>query len=164
MQGFLARGVYLLKEPLSVDPYFHLLAFKILIPLTILDEHLTNSIMVEKQLIRSSNHIIIIIIPLLTLCGKRDKQAHCPWAAERFKSKFSTLQGKPKHTPCGYSQSHTCDFSPFFPYRGSGPPNESTECHATIRRQVMISRAPVIDMGPKFERWEVCPLPRPIRY
>jgi hypothetical protein len=46
-----------------------------------------------------------------------------------FESNFLTLQGKPKHTSCGYSKSHMCNFSPLFPFYGSGPPSSSTEVH-----------------------------------
>ena len=42
-----------------------------------------------------STIFIIIIVPLLTLCGKNVKQSHCPWAVERFESSLLTLQGKP---------------------------------------------------------------------
>ena len=42
-----------------------------------------------------STIFIIIIVPLLTLCGKSVKQSHCPWAAEQFESILLTLQGKP---------------------------------------------------------------------
>jgi hypothetical protein len=46
-----------------------------------------------------------------------------------FELNFLTLQGKPKHTSCGYSQSHTCNFSPLFTFHGSRPPCSSTEFH-----------------------------------
>ena len=45
----------------------------------------------------------------------------------RFESNLLTLQGRPKHTSRGYSQSHTCNISPFFPGCGSGSPSSTTE-------------------------------------
>jgi hypothetical protein len=50
----------------------------------------------------------------------------------RFKSNFLTLQGKPKHMSRGYSQSHTCDFSPLFPFRGTRPPSSSIELRSAL--------------------------------
>jgi hypothetical protein len=49
-----------------------------------------------------------------------------------FESNFLTLQGQPKHTSRGYFQSHTCDFSPLFPFRGIGPPPSSTEPRSAL--------------------------------
>ena len=41
MQGFLAGGVCFAEKQLRVSPYFHILAFIILVQLTILDKHLS---------------------------------------------------------------------------------------------------------------------------
>src|SRR6185437_8818408 len=65
-------------------------------------------------------------VPLLTLCGKRVKQSQTVRSG-RFESNLLTLQGRPKHTSRGYSQSHTCNISPFFPGCGSGSPSSTTE-------------------------------------
>ena len=41
MQGFLDGGVCFAEKQLVVDPYFPILAFTILVQLTILDKHLS---------------------------------------------------------------------------------------------------------------------------
>ena len=53
------------KKQLIVDPYFQILAFIILVQLTILDEHLSLIIHVRKQLIIHQLFIIIIFRLLL---------------------------------------------------------------------------------------------------
>ena len=72
------------------------------------------------------NHIHHPHLSLLTLCGKRVKQSQTVRGG-RFESNLLTLQGRPKHTSRGYSQSHTCNISPFFPGCGSGSPSSTTE-------------------------------------
>ena len=72
------------------------------------------------------NHIHHHHISLLTLCGKRVKQSQTVRSG-RFESNLLTLQDRPKHTSRGYSQSHTCNISPFFPGCGSGSPSSTTE-------------------------------------
>ena len=63
----------------------------------------------------SIKFIIIIIVSLLTRCGKGDKQSHSPWAAEQFELTFlQPGQGHPKHTHVGSLREHTHDLSLFF--------------------------------------------------
>ena len=49
MQDFLAGGVCFAEKQLVVDPYFPILAFMILVQLTILDEHLSLIIHVRNN-------------------------------------------------------------------------------------------------------------------
>ena len=71
-------------------------------------------------------------LSLLTLCGRSIKQPQTVRSG-RFESNLLTLQGRPNHTSRGYSQSHTCNISPFFPGCGSGPPTSTTRIHARVR-------------------------------
>jgi hypothetical protein len=64
MQGFLAGGVCFAEKQLIVGPYFQILAFIILIQLTILGEHLYLNKHVRIS-IQKYIHIIIIIFHLL---------------------------------------------------------------------------------------------------
>ena len=99
-------------------------------------------------------------LPLLTLCGRRVKQSQTVRSG-RFESNLLTLQGRPNHTSRGYSQSHTCNISPFFPGCGSGSPTSTTRIHAP--------RAPSCTRMWPYENnvqrgWGRSPLAGPIRY
>jgi hypothetical protein len=71
MQGFWLRVVFA-KKHLRVSPCFQVLASSST-RLTILGKQQSKSHMVEKQLTEHPTRLIIIIVPLLTLCGKRVK-------------------------------------------------------------------------------------------
>ena len=74
---FLAGGIcFAKKELLIVGPYFQILAFHILVQLTIQDEQVFLNKHGSKTLIIQQyyhHHI-----PFVTLCGKSVKQSHCP--------------------------------------------------------------------------------------
>ena len=126
MQGFWLEGFVCRKatKSRSLISYF---SFQVLVQLTILSEHLSNSIHGGNNYLSSIIHIHHHHhVPLLTLCGKRVKQSQTVRSG-RFESNLLTLQGRPKHTSRGYSQSHTCNISPFFPGCGSGSPSSTTE-------------------------------------
>ena len=59
MQGFLAGGVCFAEKQLVVDPYLSILAFIILVQLTILDQHLSLIIHVGKTIKHPSISIIL---------------------------------------------------------------------------------------------------------
>ena len=65
MYDFLAGGVCFAGKQLVVDPYFPILAFIILVQLTILDKHLSLIIHVGKTINQPSVFIIIIFHLLL---------------------------------------------------------------------------------------------------
>ena len=65
MQGFLAGGICFAEKQLVVDPNFSILAFIILVQLTILDKHLSLIIHVGKRINQPSLFIIIIFHSLL---------------------------------------------------------------------------------------------------
>jgi len=86
-----------------------------------------------------STIFLIIIVPLLTLCGKRVKQSQTVRSG-RFESNLLTWPGRPNtHV---WEPSHPHDFSPFFPGCGSGSPTSTTRIHATVRRRVVSLLAP----------------------
>ena len=103
--------------------------------------------MVENNYFSSFNHILIVIVPLLTLCGKSVKQSHCPWAAEWFESILLTLQGKPNSQAWG-AKSPTQHF-PFllvsrdrptaldYKYDDSAPANGGVVCPTPRSNQVL---------------------------
>ena len=129
MQGFWLEGFVCRKaiKSRSLISYF---SFQVLVQLTILGEHLSNSINGGNNYLSSIIHIHHHHhVPLLTLCGKRVNQSQTVRSG-RFESNLLTLQGRPKHTSRGYSQSHTCNISPFFPGCGSGSPTSTTRIHA----------------------------------
>ena len=116
-------------------------SFLVLVQLTTLGEHLSNSIHGGNNYFSSINHIHHHHLSLLTLCSRRVKQSQTVRSG-RFESNLLTWPGRPKHTSRGYSQSHTCNISPFFPGCGSGPPTSTTRIHATVRRRVVSLLAP----------------------
>ena len=65
MHGFLAGGVCFAEKQPVVDPYFPILAFIILVQLTILDKHLSLIIHVGKTINQPSIFITIIFHLLL---------------------------------------------------------------------------------------------------
>ena len=106
-------------------------SFQILVQLTILGEHLSNSMHVKTIIFYYPiNHIHHPQHSLLTLCDRRVKQSQTVRGG-RFESNLLTLQGRPKHTSRGYSQSHTCNFFLQFPLHGTGPPPSTTEPGST---------------------------------
>ena len=93
MQGFLAGGVCFAEKQLRVCPSFQILAFHILVHLTILDEHL----FVSKHGSKSINHttvIITIIFHLLLYVTEIVKQSQTVRDGQ-FESSFLNLQCKP---------------------------------------------------------------------
>ena len=75
MQDFLAGGVCFAEKQLVVDPYFPILAFMILVQLTILDEHL----FLNNHGSKNINHppvFIIIMFHLLLYVIEIVKQSH----------------------------------------------------------------------------------------
>ena len=89
-------------------------------------EQLSNSIHGGKQLSFIIQQYSSSYIPLIILCGRSIKQSQTVRSG-RFELNLLTLQGIPKHTSRGYSQSHTCNISLFFPGCGSGTPSSTTE-------------------------------------
>ena len=94
MRGFLAGGVCFAEKKLIVDPYFQILAFIILVQLTILSKHLLISNQACWNKHSKYIHIIIIIFHLLlyvekVLSSLIDRERQPIWI------NFLTLQGKP---------------------------------------------------------------------
>ena len=81
------------KKPLIVDPYFHLLAFIILVQLTILNEHLSLIIHVG-ELIKHPSVFIIIMFHLLLYVAEM-LSSLIDHERRLIRIEFLTLQGKP---------------------------------------------------------------------
>ena len=126
MQGFWLEGC-VCRKAVKSRSLISGFSFQILVQLTILGEHLSNSIHGGKPIIfqHSTNHIHHHHLSLLTLCSRRVKQSQTVRSG-RFESNLLTWPGRPKHTSRGYSQSHTCNFSLQFSPHGTGPPPSST--------------------------------------
>ena len=88
MQGFLAGGVCFAEKQL-VDPYFPILAFIIIVQLTILDKHLSLIIHVGKTINQPSIFIIFIFHSLLYVT-EIVKQSHAVRGG-RFRIEFLNL-------------------------------------------------------------------------
>ena len=96
MQDFLTGGVCFAEKQLIVSPYFQILAFIILVQLTIQDEHLSLIIHVGKIINHPS--ILIIIFHLLLYVAEVLSSLidHERWP---IRIEFLILQGKPNtHT------------------------------------------------------------------
>ena len=125
MQGFWLEG-FVLPKSIKSRSLISNFSVQVLVQLTILGEHLSNSIHGGNNYFSSINHILHHHLSLLTLCSRRVKQSQT-MRSGRFESNLLTWPGRPKHTSRGYSQSHTCNSSLQFPLHGTGPPPSTTE-------------------------------------
>ena len=98
MQGFWFEG-FVCRKAVKSRSLILGFSFQILVQLTILGEHLSNSIHGGKTIIfhHPNNHIHHQHLSLLTLCGKRVKQSQTVRSG-RFESNLLTWPGRPKHT------------------------------------------------------------------
>ena len=128
MQDFWLEG-FVLPKSIKSRSLISNFSFQVLVQLTILGEHLSNSIHGGNNYFSSINHIHHHQLSFLTICSRRVKQSQTVRSG-RFESNLLTWPGRPKHTSRGYSQSHTCKFSLQFPLHGTGPLPSST----TVRR------------------------------
>ena len=86
------EGFVLPKKQLIVDPHFQILAFIILVQLTILSKHLSlnKHVGISIQIHSYYHHYL----PLVTLCSRSVKQSHWSWAAADS-NRVLNLAGKP---------------------------------------------------------------------
>ena len=124
MQDFLAGGVCFAEKQLVVDPYFPILAFMILVQLTILDEHLFLNKHGGKNINHPSVFIIIIMFYLLLYVAEIVKQSHTVRCG-RLELSLLTWPGEPNTHVC--EPSHPYNFSSFFPVQGFEAPSPNTE-------------------------------------
>ena len=125
MQGFWLEGFVCRKaiKSRSLISYF---SFQVLVQLTILGEHLSNSIHGGNNYLSSSNKIHHHIFHLLLYVVKVFKQSHTVRSG-LFESNFLILQGKPNsHVTCNFRR-HTDNIFPFFPGCGTGSPSSTTK-------------------------------------
>ena len=96
MQGFWLEG-FVCRKAVQSRSLILGFSFLVLVQLTTLGEHLSNSIHGGNNYFSSINHIHHHHLSLLTLCSRRVKQSQTVRSG-RFKSNLLTWPGRPKHT------------------------------------------------------------------
>ena len=93
-------------KSMSLIPNF---SFQVLVSLSILDLHLSIQAWYRNYL--HPTRLSIILVSLLTLCGKEIKQSQYPWEAEKFELNFNPCKVSLTHmlgVPTSHSQETVC--------------------------------------------------------